>query len=363
LRAPSSALDGQEVCAKVKWEALMGRAIALGGRSRPHPNPQVGAIVLDDRNRIISESHHLAAGAPHAEVQALAEAGARARGGSLVVSLEPCIHFGRTPPCTETVITSGVARVVVGAVDPDTRVAGRGLQRLRAAGIEVISGVMADAVEAADPGYFHHRRTGRPLVTLKLAATLDGQIAARDGSSRWITGEGSRRDDHYLRAASDAVMVGAGTLLTDDPTLDVRLEGYAGPQPRPVVVAGSRPLPPHLKIFERRPLVLAGGPLTLSQAEVVVVPGEHGVNLEKGLAVLADQGLLTVMVEGGSRLAASLLNSGLVNALVVYLGGQLAGGTGKPMFDGEFLGMESSRPLRLTRVRRIQDDVVIEGRL
>lgn len=341
----------------------MSRAIALGGRSRPHPNPRVGAIVLDDHNRIVAESHHLAAGTPHAESQALAQAGAKAKGGTLVVSLEPCFHFGRTPPCTEVVIASGVARVVVGAVDPDARVAGHGLQRLRTAGIEVTSGVMAEAVEAADPAYFHHRRTGRPLVTLKLAATLDGQIAAQDGNSRWITGEGSRRDVHHLRAASDAVMVGAGTLLADDPTLDVRLPDYAGRQPRPVVVAGSRLLPGHLKIFDRHPLVLAPGPLTLPQAEVVVVPGERGVDLAKALQVLADQGLISVIAEGGTRLATSLLQAGLVDALVVYLGGQLAGGLGKPMFDGEFLGMQSARPFRLTRVRRIQNDVVIEGRL
>ena len=204
----------------------MRTAIEAALDANPHPNPRVGSIVLDSSGSVVGRGIHHDAGEPHSEQAALAEAGQAARGGTLIVTLEPCNHHGRTPPCTEAILDAGVARVVIGAIDPDTRVAGGGVERLREAGIEVTLGLLADEVEQMDPAYFHHRRTGRPRVTLKAAMTLDGQVAARDGSSQWITSPEAREDGHRLRAEADAVMVGAGTVLADDPELTVRLPGY-----------------------------------------------------------------------------------------------------------------------------------------
>lgn len=338
---------------------LMREAIALALGTRPHPNPRVGALILDAEGRLVGRGAHGGPGSPHAEVLALAEAGERAAGGTLVVSLEPCDHTGRTPPCTEAILAAGVHRVLVGAEDPDARVAGRGLARLRAAGLEVRSGIAAAEVEALDPAYFHHRRVGRPRVTLKAALTLDGWSAAADGTSRWITSEEAREDAHRRRAAADAVLVGAGTVRADDPLLSVRLPGYDGAQPRPVVVAGRRPLPMGARIWQRHPLVLAPAAADYP-AEVVPVPGPDGVDLPAGLRALAEHGLLEVLAEGGPTLAGALLRAGLVDRGVFYLGARLGGGEGKPALSGPFATLENGRPIRIESVAGIGPDVRIE---
>lgn len=338
---------------------LMREAISLAATTWPHPNPRVGALVLDAAGRLVGRGAHSGPGSPHAEVLAMEEAGDRAAGGTLVVSLEPCDHTGRTPPCTEAVLTSGVARVLVGAEDPDLRVAGRGIARLRSAGIEVRTGVATAEAEALDPGYFHHRRTGRPLVTLKAALTLDGWAAAADGTSQWITSEEARTDGHRLRAAADAVVVGAGTVLADDPALTVRLPEYSGHQPRPVVVAGRRPLPSQARIWERRPLVLAPGPADYP-GEVVVTPGPDGVDLAAGVVALGERGLLDVLVEGGPTLAGSLLKAGLVDRGVFYLGALLGGGVGRPALAGAFTTLLGARRVRIESVAPVGPDVRIE---
>ena len=336
---------------------LMQRALAVAAAWRPHPNPRVGAVVVDRSGAVVAEAGHRRAGDPHAEVLALAEAGERAAGGTLVVTLEPCSHHGRTPPCVDAIAAAGIARVVMGVIDPDPRVAGRGADHLRSSGIEVVTGIMPERVEALDPGYFHQRRTGRPLVTLKLAVTVDGQTAASDGSSRWITSPQARHDAHELRAASDAIMVGAGTVLADDPRLDVRLPGYDGPQPQAVVVAGRRPLPADRVIFRRHPLVLSPRPLSVP-GEVVVLPGEEGVALDKALVELGERGILDLLVEGGPRLAASIL--GWVDRLVVYVGACLAGGVGRPAFDAVWSTLSGARPVTITGVRRVGPDVRLD---
>jgi diaminohydroxyphosphoribosylaminopyrimidine deaminase/5-amino-6-(5-phosphoribosylamino)uracil reductase len=341
-------------------ERLMREAISLAVATRPHPNPRVGALVLDAAGRTVGRGAHAGPGSPHAEVLALQEAGARAAGGTLVVSLEPCDHTGRTPPCTEAVLSAGVARVLVGAEDPDRWVAGRGVARLRAAGLEVRVGVAAGEAEALDPGYFHHRRTGRPLVTLKVALTLDGWAAAADGTSQWITSEEARADGHRLRGGADAVMVGAGTVRADNPELRVRLPGYEGHQPRPVVVAGRRPLPSGARIWERRPLVLAPAPVDCP-GEVVVVPGgEDGVDPAAALAALGERGLLDVLLEGGPTLAGSLLRAGLVDRGVFYLGARLGGGVGKPALAGAFATLAEGRRARIRSAAPLGPDVRIE---
>jgi riboflavin biosynthesis protein RibD len=342
-------------------EELMRLALAETAGTRPHPNPRVGAVVVSPEGRIVAARAHEAAGLPHAEVLALADAGAAARGGTLVVTLEPCDHHGRTPPCTTAIVAAGIARVVVGAPDPDPRVRGRGVARLRAAGIEVHDGVLADVVEANDPGYFHQRRHGRSRVTLKLAATLDGQAAAADGTSRWITGTAARRDAHLLRAAVDAVLVGAGTLRADDPRLDVRLEGYEGPQPRPVVVAGGGDLPAGRALYARHPLVYRAKEGEVpAGTELVVVAGNGVPDPATVLEDLASRGFLDVLLEGGPTLAAAWLHAGVVDRLVLYLGARLGLGTGLPVLEGRFPTIAAARPVRIDAVTRLGDDLRID---
>jgi len=338
----------------------MLEAIRLAAAEHPHPNPRVGAIVLDREGSVVGRGAHVAAGAEHAEIIALAEAGERARGGTMVVTLEPCSHVGRTPPCTEALVQAGITRVIVGAGDPDERVSGSGIARLREAGIDVVTDSAPAEVHRLDPGYFHHRSTGRPLVTLKMAATLDGQSAAADGSSRWITGPQAREDVHRLRAASDAVMVGAGTVRSDDPRLTVRLEGHPGRQPRPVVVAGGGPLPRNAAVFSREPLVYAPAPIDV-RGEVVVMPGKDGVDLGSAIADMGKRDIVDLLCEGGPGLAAALLRADLVDRLILYLGGSLAMGAGRPLIDGVFASVGEARRVDITGVTRLGPDLRIDA--
>jgi diaminohydroxyphosphoribosylaminopyrimidine deaminase / 5-amino-6-(5-phosphoribosylamino)uracil reductase len=239
-------------------EAWMARAVALaeGGRGTASPNPMVGAVLVRD-GRVVGEGFHRAAGTAHAEAVALAAAGAAAAGAACYVTLEPCAHQGRTPPCADALVAAGVARVVAAVTDPDPRASGAGLERLRAAGVRVDVGAGAAAAAEQNAAYLTHRRLGRPRVTLKAAASLDGKVAAPDGTSRWITGPAARADAHRLRAEADAVAVGAGTALADDPRLTVRLPGFTGRQPLRVLVdAAGR--------------VGAGGQLFDGEAETLV---------------------------------------------------------------------------------------------
>jgi diaminohydroxyphosphoribosylaminopyrimidine deaminase/5-amino-6-(5-phosphoribosylamino)uracil reductase len=252
--------------------------------------------------------------------------------------------------------------VVVGSEDPDPRVSGSGIAALREAGIDVLVGVEEQAAVALDPGYFHHRRTGRPRVTLKAAATLDGQVAAADGTSKWITSEEARRDGHVLRSRSDAVMVGAGTVLSDDPRLDVRLEGSSGPQPRPVVVGGYRPLPRDAEVFRRGAVTFSPAEAALP-GEVVVLPGPGGVDLWAAMEHLGNAGIVDLLVEGGPTLAVGLLNAGLVDRLVLYVAARIGGGTGRPVFDGVFATLADSFRVEMDSVDRLGPDLRIVCRV
>lgn len=355
----SQRADNQTDVWRAEW---MRRAIALARATRPHPNPRVGALVVSPDGIILSERAHSGVGEPHAEAAALEAAGTAAAGGTLVVTLEPCNHTGRTPPCTEAILASGVAKVIVGIQDPDPRVAGGGIARLRAAGVDVEVGVISSEVVALDPGYHHHRITGRPRVTLKLAATLDGQVAGVDGSSQWITGVPARTDAHRLRAESDAVMVGAGTLRADDPQLTVRLDGHDGFQPRPVIVGGVRPLPAAARLYDRDPIVYVPQQHPeLPTVEQTVLWHPAGVDLQAMTKDLGERGVLSLMVEGGPTLGRALLRAGLVDVLVLYFGACVGGGIGRPMFDGPFRTLSDAVGLKITGVEQLGDDVKVQA--
>ena len=342
----------------------MAQAIRLAGLHRPHPNPRVGAVLVSPSGEMLGSGGHARPGAPHAEWVALAEAGDLPEGSTMVVTLEPCDHHGRTPPCTEALIDAGVARVVVGVLDPDERVSGSGVDRLRAAGIDVAVLDAGDPLAAqivdTDPGYFHHRRTGRARVLLKLASTLDGQTAAADGTSQWITGAEARRDAHRLRAATDAVLVGAGTVIADDPRLDVRLEGF-DVDPRPVILAGTRDLPGAARIWQRDPIVVSSEPRSVPSGENLVTGGEDGrVDLAAMLRQLPDLGILDVLVEGGASVAAALWAASLVDRGVTYLGSAVAGGVGRALFDATFETLDDMRSVRILDVRRVGQDLRVD---
>lgn len=338
----------------------MRRAIELAGSHRTHPNPRVGALVLAEDGRTLGEGAHQSPGMPHAEVMALQQAGEQARGATLYVTLEPCAHQGRTPPCVAAILKAGVGTVVVGAADPDP-VSGSGSAALREAGVEVVEGVMPDEAEAVDPAYFRHRRTGLPTVTLKYAMTLDGSIAAADGSSRWVSSEAAREDGHRLRAGVDAVVVGAGTVRADDPLLTVRLPGYDGPQPRAVIVAGSTGLPDDAAIWQREPLVLSSAPIDVPSGEVVVVEGADGFPGPVAAAsAVADAGYLELLLEGGSRLAGAWWRAGVITRGVVYLAAKMGGGRGIPPLGGAFSTIGDASEVLVGGVRSLDGEYRVD---
>lgn len=323
----------------------MRTAIALGARGlgRVWPNPAVGCVLVGPDGAVVGRGWTQPGGRPHAEAEALARAGAAARGATAYVSLEPCAHHGRTPPCAEALVAAGVARVVTALTDPDPRVAGRGHARLRAAGIAVSEGVGAAEARRVQAGFLTRIRRGRPMVTLKLALTLDGRIALADGTSRWITGPEARRAAHALRAAHDAVLVGAGTARADDPDLRVRDLG-TGWQPVRVVAdtrlslaGGSRlaatagAAPVWLLHADDPGLAPAAAGWAARGLRPIACPaGPAGLDMGAALAALGAAGITRLMVEGGGQIAAALLAAGLVDRLAVFAAGHLFGAEGRP---------------------------------
>lgn len=320
----------------------MALAIGLGARGlgQVWPNPAVGAVIVQGE-RIVGRGWTAPGGRPHAEPQALAQAGAAARGATAYVSLEPCAHHGKTPPCAEALVAAGVARVVTAIEDPDPRVAGRGHAILRAAGIEVTTGVLAAEAETVQAGFLTRIRADRPMVTLKLATSLDGRIATATGESRWITGPEARRHVHALRARHDAVLVGGGTARADDPLLTVRGMGVVR---QPVRIVAARELDlPEAGAFAGS---VADGPLWLlhggaaPQARradwqargarlIEVAEGPAGLDPSAMLVALGAEGLTRVFCEGGGRFAAALLQAGLVDEMVGFTAGLALGATGQ----------------------------------
>lgn len=330
-------------------EQFMSQALALGHRVRHRcaPNPWVGALVVR-RGEIVGQGSTQAPGGRHAEIVALDEAADKARDSTVYVTLEPCVHEGRTGPCTEALISAGVTKVVVAILDPDPKMQGRGIAALRASGITVVTGVEKEEADFSLAPYVHHRLTGRSWCVLKVASSLDGRSVAANGESKWITGEASRADSHELRRESQAIVVGSGTALLDAPTLTVRTPGYVGEQPLRV-------------LLDSRGRVRATGPLftttlaptlvfTTKSAPSKVVdewlaagaqvetiesgPKGKGVNLETVLGSLGKRGIVQTMFEGGPEVAGALVQGGFVNRLVAYISGMILGTEAISSFSG-----------------------------
>ena len=317
-------------------------ALARRGLGNTWPNPAVGCVIVRE-GRVVGRGWTQPGGRPHAETEALRRAGGLARGGTAYVTLEPCSHWGRTPPCCNALIAAGVARVVVAMRDPDPRVDGRGFAMLREAGIVVEEGLLGAEAQAVNAGFARRIRRGLPLVTVKLATTLDGRIATAAGESRWITGPAARREVHAMRARHDAVLVGSGTVLADDPDLTCRLPGGTPRQPLRVV-ADARlrtPLSARLVATARQhPSVLvtvpghppaALAPYQEAGVEVLTVPrGEGGLRMRPLLGALAQRGVTRVLAEGGAGIAAALLREGLADRLAWFHAPAVMGGDGLP---------------------------------
>ena len=355
-------------------EVHMARALELAERARGRvsPNPLVGAVVAR-AGIVVGEGWHQGPGTPHAEVMALESAGERARGATLYCTLEPCDHIGRTPACTGRVIGAGVSRVFAAAGDPNPIVDGRGFARLRTAGIDVVVGLLERESRSLNEAYERHVTTGLPFVTLKMAASLDGKTAARDGSSKWITGEAARADVQMLRTIVDAIVVGAGTAIVDDPWLTVRDPSYSGAPPLRVVVDAVGRVPTDRRLFDREAGTLVATTDDVERermeawaaagADVEVIERDPSglVSLPDLLARLGKREVQGVLVEGGGSLAWGFVRAGCVDRLVLYLAPKLLGGAKSPgvlMGDG-FASIADALDVKIVSVERLDEDLKV----
>lgn len=340
--------------------AAMDRALALAQSGWPEvfPNPMVGAVILDRDGAVIGEAHHECCGAPHAEIMAMDCARRGLEGATLVVTLEPCAHQGRTPPCVDRIASSGIRRVVAAMTDPDPRVSGRGFEYLRSRGIEVVAGVREKEALELNRVWIHCLKTRRSFLHLKMAVSLDGRAAASDGSSRWITGPESRKRVRRMRGESHAVMVGSGTVLLDNPSLS-----HDGPGSGPVriVVSGS-PLPEELRVYSdhgRTITAVPGGSAWTPRGESIVF-GDLADLLARTLSL----GLGLVLCEGGPRLATALINEALVDRISVFTAPKLLGGGGVPLFHDLWItDVGSALSVEDVVSERLGGDTLVEGRL
>ncbi|OFX20109.1 MAG: riboflavin biosynthesis protein RibD [Anaeromyxobacter sp. RBG_16_69_14] len=364
-RRPSPALFDRAVAEFFMRIALREAEKGIG---RTSPNPAVGAVLVKN-GRVIGRGHHARAGGPHAEVVALRAAGSRAEGADLYTTLEPCNHWGKTPPCSLAIVQAGVRRVVVGSRDPNPVVNGRGLTRLRRSGVEVVTDVLRDECDALDEHWFRFIKSGRPFVTLKAAITLDGKIATSGGDSRWVTGEVAREEVHRLRDRVDAVLVGASTARTDDPLLTTRLPGGKGRDPIRVVLDTRLTLPASLKLFHPKStahtLVATASrkPRRFDPGVETVCCKTQGRRIDLGdlLAKLAQRGITHLLVEGGAQVHAAFLAARLVDRVVLFVAPKILVG-GKDWLGGD--GPERmADALRLegVEVRRVGEDLVLTG--
>lgn len=353
----------------------MRAALSVAGRGlgRVWPNPAVGCVLADGDGRLVGRGWTGKGGRPHAETEALARAGAAARGATAYVTLEPCAHQGKTPPCADALIEAGITRAVVATDDPDPRVSGGGLERMQAAGIAVETGLLRDEAEALNAGYLMRQREGRPLVTLKLATTLDGRIATHGGESRWITGDAARDRVHLMRARHDAVLIGIGTALADDPDLTCRLPGLAEASPVRVILDSRLHLPLTSRLVRTAAdtptwlVTLRGGDGKRRRAfedcgiRIIEMPAaEDGYPAPaETLKALGEAGLTRVLVEGGGHVSAALLRADLVDRLRWFRAPSVMGGDGMPAVTGYGVDrLELMRRFRCINVRPVGDDLL-----
>jgi diaminohydroxyphosphoribosylaminopyrimidine deaminase/5-amino-6-(5-phosphoribosylamino)uracil reductase len=352
---------------------FMRQALALAERGlyTTTPNPRVGCVVVKD-GTVVGTGWHEKAGLPHAEVLALKEAGERARGAALYVTLEPCSHQGRTPPCADAVVSAGIRRVVAAIQDPNPKVAGSGFAKLRAAGIEVESGLMEEEARELNVGFIARMTRGRPWVRMKIAASLDGRTALANGKSQWITGEGARTDGHRWRARACAILTGHGTVRDDDPQLNVR--GVDTPrQPLKIVVDSRFETPLSARVLKDGKTLVAGAvneakriaALEKAGAETVIIPNDRGkVELFELMEELAKRELNEIHVEGGAKLNGSLLQAGVVDELLVYLAPSVIGDSGRGMFDlPELTDLSQKKALAIQKVERVGADLRLLARI
>ncbi|MEI7491193.1 MAG: bifunctional diaminohydroxyphosphoribosylaminopyrimidine deaminase/5-amino-6-(5-phosphoribosylamino)uracil reductase RibD [Bacteroidota bacterium] len=356
----------------------MRRALSLAARGTGHvsPNPLVGAVVVKD-GKIVGEGWHELYGGPHAEVNAIARAGEHARGADLYVNLEPCNHLGKTPPCTELILRSGISKVVIGMKDPNPLVNGQGSNLLRQKGIEVHSGILEKESRKLNEVFIKFITTHLPFVIFKYAMTIDGKIATVDNASRWITGEKSRKIVHRLRSSMSSVMVGVDTVISDDPLLNVRLTGKPGRPPLKVIADSRLRIPLEAKALVNDPQLCLIATTDKADkkkileirrrgSQVLVCPSKDDrVDLPSLFEQLGNMDIAGVLLEGGSTLAFSALKEGLVDKVIAFVAPKILGGATAPTPVGGMgiPGMEDALALRDLKVRKVGEDLMIEGYL
>ena len=357
----------------------MALRLAAQGAGRVSPNPLVGAVLVKDQ-RVVGRGFHQAVGRAHAEVNAINDAGDQARGATLYVTLEPCNHQGRTPPCTHKILEAGIARVVVAMADPNPNVTGGGNAFLRARGIDVVCGVCADEAHRLNEIFVKYIRTQHPFVVLKMAATLDGRIATRTGDARWVTGREARARVHAMRHSMHAIMVGVGTVAADDPALTTRLEGGGGVDPIRIVLDTHLRMPATARMLRQdspaETWVICGPQASQEErirlsdrgARILEAPIETGtgqIDLKALMGLLGDREVTSVLIEGGGRVAASALQAGIVDKVMFFYAPKILGGDdGIPMCKGPGPDkMSGCRPLYRTAFTQVGEDLLVEGYL
>jgi len=357
-------------------EYFMKMALKLAQRGRGYvsPNPLVGAVLVKE-GKIIGQGYHRRFGGPHAEINAIRDARQDVAGSTLYVTLEPCCHEGKTPPCVDSIIAHKIARVVIGPIDPNPVVACQGVHRLRESGIEVKTGVLADECRKINEVFFHYMETGTPFITIKYAQTLDGRIATLSGRSQWISCPASLKFSHRLRAQHDAIVVGCKTAIQDNPELTVRL--VRGRNPVRVIVDSHLKIPLKAKVFQNTaeaPTILAttcgkNHPrwARLSALGVEIIPvsadGQGHVDLKKLFKKLAQKGISSILIEGGSKIITSALKQNLAQRIVAIVAPKIIGKGIEAVGDLNIKTLESAKKISVEKVLRLGDDIIIDGRL
>ncbi len=354
-----------------RWMAR-AHQLAAQGLYTTNPNPRVGCV-LAKQGEVVGEGYHIEAGGPHAEIHALQMAGGAAEGATAYVTLEPCSHHGKTPPCSDALIAAGVERVVIALEDPNPEVSGRGIRKMEAAGIEVSSGLMPEGTEQANPGFLMRMRSQRPYIRIKMAQSLDGRTAMASGESQWITGAAARQDVQRLRARSSAILAGVGTVLADDPSLNVRELEQPYRHPLRIVLDAAAETPADAKLFTiADPVLMVISDqieipqtwLVHTQVKVLQLPVQNGrIDLQQLMQSLIELEVNELHVEAGATLAGAMVEQGLVDEFVIYTAPLLMGSEGRPLFQLPLSEMSQKIPLMVTDMRQLGDDLRFVAKL